>query len=296
MSRPCNASCHTDDGVDMKTKRCPNCGAELPVELHFCLYCMHELPAEGTNSLPRKPKRSRWRIGFLAVSAAVLLALAWMLPFLKEHAKQIPSPAPSEAPNPTYKPQLVDAMNADLFKGEAGLKNLNEWAKSFGVENTFSIVPLTTVDYFFLATCDIELLKGTYMRFDFHPALTNFRCITYDLSGEQETEFFQFCSFLAGIFGGSQERDTILSFLSDDDGYKPSPASETYNEQDGVNGHHFIPVALEKLDELMYETEVNPDGLLSKTLDTSIAHYVLEINESGRTEKAKDYVFVAVKK
>lgn len=62
----------------METKKCPKCGAEIPVEMSFCLHCMER--TDGALEIKRKAVPSRKYIiaaviAFLALLAAIILLL-----------------------------------------------------------------------------------------------------------------------------------------------------------------------------------------------------------------------------
>ena len=70
----------------MQTKKCPKCGAEIPIEMSFCLHCMER--TDGVLEIKRKTAFNKKYIIFaLAVFAVMITAIFFLVMGKSENEK-----------------------------------------------------------------------------------------------------------------------------------------------------------------------------------------------------------------
>jgi predicted amidophosphoribosyltransferase len=67
--------------MEKKTKTCPYCQKELPVETNFCWYCTRQLEARPERP-EVQPKPSAWTTGFLIAGLALLVVIGIYILFI----------------------------------------------------------------------------------------------------------------------------------------------------------------------------------------------------------------------
>ena len=78
----------------METKKCPKCGAEIPVEMSFCLHCMER--TDGVLEIKRKAVPSRKFVIVAAAAFALLLTAVIVLIILLKGSGANNKPEPSD--------------------------------------------------------------------------------------------------------------------------------------------------------------------------------------------------------
>ena len=61
----------------MQTKKCPKCGAEIPIEMSFCLHCMER--TDGVLEIKRKTAFNKKYIIFALAVFAVMIVIIIIL-------------------------------------------------------------------------------------------------------------------------------------------------------------------------------------------------------------------------
>lgn len=79
----------------METKKCPKCGAEIPVEMSFCLHCMER--TDGVLEIKRKAVPSRKYVIAAIIAFAVLLTAIVLLIFALNGKDNYSEPEPVTA-------------------------------------------------------------------------------------------------------------------------------------------------------------------------------------------------------
>ena len=68
---------YNNNGDNMETKKCPRCGAEMPVEMSFCLHCMER--TDGVLEIKRKTEPSYKIIISMAVLVVLMIIVIILL-------------------------------------------------------------------------------------------------------------------------------------------------------------------------------------------------------------------------